>query len=60
MCTINNIKGEIDIARLPVNSEEQIFHDWTVKYTKSHILSSTCTTPEKCKENPSEQCNLCV
>ncbi|KAJ8929504.1 hypothetical protein NQ314_017797 [Rhamnusium bicolor] len=60
MCTVNNIKGEIDIQRLPMNFEEQTFNNWTVKYTKSHILHSLCTTIEKCKEEPGGQCLLCL
>ncbi|KAJ8911038.1 hypothetical protein NQ315_004684 [Exocentrus adspersus] len=60
MCTVNNVKGEIDIQRLPVNFEEHKFNDWTVKYTKSHILHSLCTSSENCKEKPLEQCLLCL
>lgn len=59
MTTVTNIKGEIDIQRLPVNEEEYKFNNWTIKYKKSHILHSLCTTPEKCKENATEQCLLC-
>lgn len=55
-----NENNEIDIHRLPVNSEEYHFHDWTIKYTKSHILHSQCTSQEKCKSNPEEQCQFCV
>ncbi|XP_018570594.1 TIP41-like protein [Anoplophora glabripennis] len=60
MCTVNNIKGEIDIQRLPVNFEEYKINDWTIKYTKSHILHSLCVTTEKCNEKLEEQCLLCL
>ncbi|VEN53842.1 unnamed protein product [Callosobruchus maculatus] len=59
MCTLNQEKDAIEIQRLPVNSEEQVFHDWTIKYTKSHILHSICSSSEKCKD-PASQCLLCV
>ncbi|XP_023016005.1 TIP41-like protein [Leptinotarsa decemlineata] len=60
MGTISNAEGEIEIQRLPVNSEEHTFNGWTVKYTKSHILHSICRTSEKCKVKSEEQCLLCL
>lgn len=59
MCTINNVRGEIEISRLPMDAEEYNVEDWTIKYTKSHILHSICNTTEKCKI-PEEQCLLCL
>lgn len=53
-------KSEIEIQRLPVNSEEHIFNDWIVKYKKSHILHSICATSEKCKNDSNEPCLLCL
>ncbi|CAH1105366.1 unnamed protein product [Psylliodes chrysocephalus] len=60
MCTINNVKGDIEIQRLPVNAEEYLINDWTIKYTKSHILHSICTTNEICTSHPEQRCLLCV
>lgn len=55
------IKSDVDIQRLPVDSEEQTFNKWNVKYTKSHILHSQCTTAEKCAaQNSDETCRFCV
>lgn len=59
MCTVKNVKGEIEISRLPMDSEEYNIEDWTIKYTKSHILHSICNTVEKCK-TPQDQCLLCL
>ncbi|CAH1159651.1 unnamed protein product [Phaedon cochleariae] len=59
MCTIND-KGEIEIQRLPVDSEEYKINDWTMKYTKSHILHSICPTKDVCNSTPNEQCLLCL
>ncbi|XP_072391762.1 TIP41-like protein [Diabrotica undecimpunctata] len=60
MCTVNNVKGEIEIYRLPVNAEEYVINDWTIKYTKSHILHSICANTETCSSKPEERCLLCL
>lgn len=60
MTTVNSIKGEIDIQRLPVDSEEHTFNNWVIKYRKSHILHSQCTTNEKCSNNAEEKCQFCM
>ncbi|EFA01841.1 TIP41-like protein [Tribolium castaneum] len=60
MSAVTPNKNEIDIQRLPVNSEEHIFHDWVIKYKKSHILHSICTSAEKCKDLSQEPCLLCL
>lgn len=54
------IKSDVDIQRLPVDSEEQTFTNWKVKYTKSHILHSQCATAEKCAESAQETCRFCM
>lgn len=51
---------QVDIKRLPVNSEEEKFHDWTVKYKKSHILHSQCSTPMICHDNETNCCAFCL
>ncbi|KAG5882117.1 hypothetical protein JTB14_016880 [Gonioctena quinquepunctata] len=56
----NSAEGEIEIQRLPVDSEENVFNDWKVKYTKSHILHSICKSNETCKTKSDEQCQLCL
>lgn len=56
--TVTTVKGLVDIQRLPVNSEEQRFFSWTIKYKQSHILHSQCTTPVVCAEK--EKCKFCV
>lgn len=55
-----SIKSDIDIQRLPVDTEEQTFNDWLVKYTKSHILHSQCTNADKCADESQETCRFCV
>lgn len=60
MSGIVNENNEIDIHRLPVNSEEHNFHDWIIKYTKSHILHSQCTSTDKCNQNDQETCQFCM
>ncbi|CAH1124635.1 unnamed protein product [Ceutorhynchus assimilis] len=58
----NNIetpKSELEVHRLPTDAEEFEFNGWLFKYTKSHILHSLCSTPEKCKSQQ-EQCLLCL
>jgi len=58
MSTIPNDTEADTIPRLPVNSEEEQFHDWIIKYTKSHILHSQCSTADKCA-NDSTTCDFC-
>lgn len=58
--TYANAKNDGEIKRLPVNSEEEKFHDWTVKYKKSHILHSQCSTPIICSESEGEHCTFCL
>ncbi|GJQ81204.1 hypothetical protein Trydic_g23372 [Trypoxylus dichotomus] len=60
MTTVNNIKGEIDIQRLPVDAEEHTFNNWTVKYKRSHILHSQCSTIEKCSATTDDKCQFCI
>lgn len=60
MSSTDTAKDEIEIARLPVNAEEFSYNEWTMKYTKSHILHSICTTAEKCKTHCKDQCLLCL
>ncbi|KAL3266249.1 hypothetical protein HHI36_010429 [Cryptolaemus montrouzieri] len=55
-----NLKDDGDIQRLPVNSELFTFNNWIIKYTKSHILHSGCTTPESCKDPSGSSCLLCI
>lgn len=56
----NNVLGEIEVNRLPTNAEEFEWNGWAFKYTKSHILHSLCTSADKCKNQPEEQCLLCL
>lgn len=55
----SNVKNPVDITRLPVNNEECTFEGWTIKYQKSHILSSKCTNNNSCSEESSEECLFC-
>lgn len=54
-----NVKSNVDIQRLPVNSEEQYFHPWNVKYEQSHILHSKCPKEGGCNSND-EDAHLCA
>ncbi|XP_060531213.1 TIP41-like protein isoform X2 [Cylas formicarius] len=58
--SVHNQTGEVDVHRLPTDSEEFELNNWSFKYTKSHILHSVCTTPEKCSSKSEEQCLLCL
>ncbi|KAF2886678.1 hypothetical protein ILUMI_19496 [Ignelater luminosus] len=60
MSHIINVKSEVDIQRLPVNSEEHKFHDWIIRYTKSHILHSQCSTVDQCTKDIDHQCQFCI
>jgi hypothetical protein len=55
-----NTSDQPQISRLPVNSEEIKFGDWTILYKKSHILASVCTTPDKCSQDENKLCQLCL
>ncbi|XP_063234599.1 TIP41-like protein [Bacillus rossius redtenbacheri] len=39
---------------------EEKFHDWTIGFTKSHILHSQCTTKEACADPEGKKCLLCL
>lgn len=60
MSTGVHVKSGVDIQRLPVNSDEQKFQDWIIKYTKSHILPSQCSTADKCAGQINEKCPFCL
>ncbi|EAT35384.1 AAEL012448-PA [Aedes aegypti] len=47
-------------VRLPVDSESHTFDDWTISYTKSHILKSVCINDNKCVPGEAGCCELCV
>lgn len=47
-------------VRLPVDSETHSFDDWTISYTKSHILKSVCLNDNKCIAGEPSCCELCV
>lgn len=55
---ITALKGEIDIQKLPVDSEEHKFNSWKVKYKKSHILHSKCVNGP-CQDDENK-CLLCI
>lgn len=42
---------------MALNSEEFVFHSWTVTVSNSHILPSQCSTAEKCKCG--QWCDFC-
>lgn len=58
--SVNNVKGEVDVQRLPTDAEEYSYSGWLFKYTKSHILHSLCTTRDQCENLPEKQCLLCL
>lgn len=47
-------------VRLPVDSESHTYDDWTISYTKSHILKSVCINDNKCAPGEAGCCELCV
>lgn len=48
-------------VRLPVDSETHTYDDWTIAYTKSHILKSICVNGEnQCVRGEPSCCELCV
>lgn len=46
--------------QVPIDSEQYTFENWTIKYKKSHILNSLCTTPDKCEKSTKDCCLLCT
>ncbi|KAH1026510.1 hypothetical protein HUJ05_000171 [Dendroctonus ponderosae] len=58
--SLEKVQGEVEVFRLPADAEEFEWNNWKFKYTKSHILHSLCTSPEKCKNQPVDQCLLCL
>lgn len=46
--------------RLPVDSETHTYDDWTIAYTKSHILKSVCVNDNACVRGDPACCELCV
>eukprot|EP00099_Drosophila_melanogaster_P017515 NP_608377.1 uncharacterized protein Dmel_CG9578 [Drosophila melanogaster] len=52
---------ECFVPRLPVDSEFIQFHDWAIKYEKSHILKSSCQlgTAKCCPKDSADRCDLC-
>lgn len=55
----DTLTHETGIGRLQLDRESMPFHDWTITYTKSHILKSVCTNGEKCKLGEEQCCELC-
>lgn len=53
------ITHDTGIARLPAETESITFQDWTITYTKSHILKSVCPNGEQCKVADEGCCELC-
>lgn len=47
-------------VRLPLDKESHSFDDWTISYTKSHILKSVCINDNKCVSGEPNCCELCV
>ncbi|KAL9693336.1 hypothetical protein quinque_012621 [Culex quinquefasciatus] len=47
-------------VRLPVDSETHTYDDWTIAYTKSHILKSVCVNDNACVRGDPSCCELCV
>ncbi|XP_035796348.1 TIP41-like protein [Anopheles albimanus] len=47
-------------VRLPVDSETHQFDEWTISYTKSHILKSVCVNDNRCVAGDAGCCELCV
>ncbi|KAK5643635.1 hypothetical protein RI129_007480 [Pyrocoelia pectoralis] len=63
MTSVNIAKtsaDNIDINNLPINSEEYKINDWLIKYKKSHILHSQCSTTEKCADSTYPPCPFCM
>ncbi|XP_058461819.1 TIP41-like protein [Malaya genurostris] len=47
-------------VKLPLDNESYSYDDWTISYTKSHILKSVCINDNKCVAGESNCCELCV
>lgn len=47
-------------VRLPVDRETHQFDDWTIAYTKSHILKSICVNNNRCVAGEEGCCELCL
>lgn len=59
--SLNNIESATELTKVNVDSEEQQFHDWNIKFKQSHILHSQCSTPFVCKKpNNPEKCLFCM
>uniref|UniRef100_A0A1B0EWZ3 TIP41-like protein n=1 Tax=Phlebotomus papatasi TaxID=29031 RepID=A0A1B0EWZ3_PHLPP len=56
---LNSIVDDSGIPRLPVDTETIKYNDWSIQYTKSHILKSICTNENKCKLAEADCCELC-
>lgn len=56
------VMGDNDLGpvRLPVDRETHQYDDWTIGYTKSHILKSVCVKGETCVAGDPDCCELCV
>ncbi|XP_049286168.1 TIP41-like protein [Anopheles funestus] len=56
------VTGADDLGpvRLPVDRETYQFDDWTIGYTKSHILKSVCINGDTCVAGEPGCCELCV
>ncbi|XP_055682236.1 TIP41-like protein [Lutzomyia longipalpis] len=55
----NKNLDDAGISRLPVNAETITYSDWSIHYTKSHILKSICTNNMKCQLGEPDCCELC-
>ncbi|XP_055370997.1 TIP41-like protein isoform X2 [Condylostylus longicornis] len=49
------------VTRLPTDSDNIVFGEWTIGYSKSHILKSVCIRNENaCSKDDPDQCELCT
>lgn len=53
-------RTNIDILRLPVNSEVHRFGEWELKYKQSHILHSKCYKDGECCADSKDVCFFCL
>lgn len=54
-------EGANTVARkIPIDSESIQFHNWTIGYTRSHILKSMCANNEQCVQGDDGCCELCA
>lgn len=56
----SEVNEDSPIQRLPINSEQYTFNNWIIKFKKSHILNSMCTTPNICSDTTKDCCILCT